>query len=209
MRMQWLMLQAVPGIFSGTYAGMSAFIAAYGYAALFILMFLESIGVPIPSEIMLPVAGHLIYTGAFASVPTFAIVTVSSILGIAFDYFLAYFLGRKAIYGHLRWFRIRKESMDSFEKWFEENGTFAVFVGQFIPEVRALISLPAGVARMQKKRFFPAAIIGSAIWNASLLLFGYYALATTNLTYVAAAVTVFVIILYMIYRHFTKKILKK
>lgn len=205
-----LLLQLLgSGLLSGTYAGISAFVSSYGYVAVFVLMLLESIGVPIPSEILLPITGHLIYTGTFNPIYAFIIVLASSMLGIAIDYYVAYFLGKEVIYRHLSFFRLRRESMESFERWFKENGAFAAFIGRFIPEIRALISLPAGLAMMPQRKFFVYSFIGAAVWDAALMAFGYYALSTNNVVYEAAAIAAFAIVLYLVYRHFTKRILKK
>lgn len=206
--MYFFILQNLSGVLSMTYSGINAFVSAYGYVAVFIMMTLESIGIPIPSEVLLPLVGHFIATGLFNPIYATVVVLTSSMLGIAIDYFVAYYLGKDVIYKHLNLLHIKKENLDAFEVWFRENGAFAVFIGRFIPEVRALISIPAGLAMMPKKQFFVYSFFGALIWDLALMTFGYYALSTSNVSLTIAAIAVFVIILYLIYRHFRKSMLK-
>ncbi|MDE1861207.1 MAG: DedA family protein [Candidatus Micrarchaeota archaeon] len=203
------LMQLAMGALTGASSAITAFISSYGYIAVFILMFLESTGIPIPSEVLLPLTGHLVQTGVFNPVYAYAIVVLASILGIAFDYYIAYFLGKQIVYRHLNLFHIKRESLDAFDEWFSRNGPFTVFIARFIPEVRALISLPAGFAMMPQRDFFIYSIAGALIWDATLMAFGYYALGTNNVTVTFAAVAVFIIILYMIYRRFRRSLKRK
>ncbi len=184
----------------------STLVTAYGYPALFILMLLESAALPIPSEVVLPLAGLLAARGVFSVYLVLAIVLISGILGMAIDYYIAYFLGKDLVYKHLRRFHIKKESLDSFDKWFERNGAFTVFIGRLLPEIRGLVSFPAGFAAMPKKKFFAYSIAGTAIWDVALVSFGYYALNANNAYVVMVAVAAFAIVLYAIFRMATKRV---
>lgn len=197
------------GILGGTYAAIRAFFITYRYIALFILMTLEYASFPIPSEVVLPLAGFLSSAGLLNVYVSLGVVLVAGLIGMSIDYIVAYYLGRKILYGHLHLFHINKESFHNFEVWFEANGSFAVFVARLIPIVRALISLPAGFAAMDLKRFFVYSFFGSLIWDVALLSFGYYALGANNIYIVTTSIATFAIVIYAIYYLFIKSIKRK
>ncbi len=178
----------------------AALVDKYGYVALFILMVLESASFPIPSEVVLPLAGVLAAKGLFNIYAAFAIALGAGIIGMAADYYIAYWIGKDVIYKHLRAFRIKRESLDSFDRWFERNGAFAVFIGRLLPEVRSLVSLPAGFAMMPKKKFFAYSIAGTIIWDTALMTFGYYALNAQNVYVIMVSIALFAVAMYALYK---------
>jgi len=148
----------------------------YGYASLYLLMTVEAASAPIPSEVILPVAGFLTYDGVLSSLPlTFAVSTAGAITGSLIDYGLALYFGRPLVVGILRAFRLHKEGLDRAEKWFERSGQWTVFAARFVPMVRALISFPAGLFRMRLVSFVLVTLAGVAIWNGILLYVGFAA----------------------------------
>jgi len=187
-------------IFNLTYSALSSFISSYGYFAILILMILESASMPIPSELLLPVTGYFAAKGALNIYIALVVVYISSFVGMAINYYIAYWLGKDVVYKHLHWFRIKKEDVEAFEKWFDKNGPFTVFISRLLPLVRGLINFPAGFALMNQKKFYAYSMVGSIIWDTALLLFGYYGLAANSITSVLIAIGVFGIILYIIYR---------
>ena len=130
-------------------------------------------------------------------------------IGITVDYFIAFFVGKDLLYKHIEKFHIKKTDLEAFEKWFEKNGAFAVFIGRLIPVVRGLISFPAGFAEMDKKQFYVYSIAGSIIWDAILMGFGYYALSTKNIYFLTVSLALFGIILYLLYTKLLKGIRKQ
>lgn len=173
----------------------------YGYFAIFGLMALEGSTLPIPSEVVLPVAGLLIAQGILSSFPLALLAALlGSTLGLAVDYYIAYFFGKEVVYKHLQRFHIKKESLDSFDNWFERNGVAAVFITRLVPVIRTVMSFPAGFAKMDLKKFFGYSIIGSLIWDSALMAFGFYALKTNNIVYTLTAIGIFGIVLYIIYK---------
>ncbi|EQD26941.1 SNARE associated protein, partial [mine drainage metagenome] len=112
---------------SGSTALIEQFIHAYGYLALFIAMALESSSLPVPSEVVMPLAGALSHAGFFNFWIAFFSALAGSILGLAVDYYIGYYIGKDIVYKHLKSLRISKEKLDSFDKWFERNGIAAVF----------------------------------------------------------------------------------
>ncbi len=213
--MSSILLLSASGILSMiSYSSLASFVKGYGYLALFLLMAMESASLPIPSEIVLPLAGYLSAQGLLnpnpflAMVLSIIVVTIASFVGMEINYFLAYFVGKDIIYRHLSTFRIKKGSLDSFDRWFSSNGAFAVFIARFIPEVRGLVSLVAGFAFMDQKKFILYSIAGMLIWNTILVMFGYYALSTSNLTVIFIEVAAFAIAMYALYYFATKRIKK-
>ncbi len=180
----------------------------YGYLGIFLLMILESASFPIPSEVILPVAGVLIANHLLNAGAVLGVAIIAGLIGFAIDYYIAYFLGKDVVYKHLQFFRVKKTDIEAFDRWFNRNGSFAVFVFRMLPEVRGLISLPAGFARMPKGNFFLYSALGSLIWDVALLAFGYYALSISNAYVVLASIFVFAIAIYILYRVVIKKMRK-
>lgn len=201
-------LNSVIALLTGTYANVSLFITHYGYAAVIFLMTLGTASLPVPSELILPIVGAFIASGALNPYLAFMATIIGTIFGISIDYFIAYFLGKELVYKHLHLFHIKRQNLDAFDRWFEDNGPFAVFVSRLIPVVRGVISLPAGFARMNLKKFYLYSIAGAAIWNTALIVFGYYALSTKNAELLLASVAALAIVLYLIY-HFSIKRIRK
>ena len=193
-------------IFTSSYATITALITKYGYAAIFGLMLMEGSSLPVPSEVVLPLAGLFAQKGLMSVYIAFLAALLGSIGGLIIDYCIGYFLGKEVVYKHLHLFRIRKESLDRFDAWFERNGTAAVFISRLIPVVRTFMSFPAGFARMNAKKFFSYSIAGTAIWDVVLIAFGYYFLSAKSATYVLTAIGIFAIVVYLIYHIFTKRI---
>ncbi len=196
---------------SSTYYELHSIITSYGYFGILFLMGLESASLPIPSEVILPAIGY--FSNAAVCGPfclngylSFIAAVVGGIIGITVDYFIAFFIGKDLIYKHIEKFHIKKEDLEAFEKWFEKNGAFAVFIGRLVPVVRGLISFPAGFAEMDKKQFYIYSTAGSIIWDAILMGFGYYALSTKNIYLLTISLAAFGIILYLLYTKLLKGI---
>jgi membrane protein DedA with SNARE-associated domain len=154
-------------------------ISRYGYAAIFVLMLLESACVPIPSEVTMLFGGALA-TAAFAGAGhqlDFAGVVAAGVAGNLAGSLLAYWVGYaggRAL--AVRWGRfllIRPHEIDRAHDWFERHGDAAVFFGRLLPVVRTFISLPAGVARMNLGKFSFYTLLGCIPWTAGLAWVGY------------------------------------
>ncbi|HUB92624.1 MAG TPA: DedA family protein [Candidatus Saccharimonadales bacterium] len=193
------------GIIKGTASVINGLIYSYGYLGVFLLMLLESASLPIPSEIILPAAGLLAAKGVFNVYLVFVVVLAAGVIGVTIDYYIAYYLGKEALYGHIRRLRVKKEHLEAFDEWFARNGAFTVFIGRLLPEVRGLVSLPAGFAAMPKKKFYAYSVAGMGIWDVALLTFGYYALNAHNIYIVMVAVAIFAIVIYALFRVGTRQ----
>lgn len=149
--------------------------SSLGYVSLFVLMTLESASVPIPSEVVLPFSGYLVYVGVMNFGAAVALSTVAALVGAFIDYYLALVFGSAFVERFLRWFKIDQGNLKTAEKWFAEKGTWTVFGARFVPLLRSLISLPAGLFRMRLWSFTLFTVLGCVIWNAVLIYAGYAA----------------------------------
>ena len=193
-------ISIIPQLFSHSYGFFSGIVTTYGYLAIFVLMLLESATLPVPSEIVMPLAGLFAQKGLLSFPLALLVSVLGSAIGIAIDYYIGYFIGKDVVYKHLHWFHIKKESLTSFDRWFEKNGNVAVFISRLFPIIRTVISFPAGFARMEQKKFFLYSIVGVVIWDLVLMLFGYYLLSVNNAVVVMASIAVFGVVLYVIYK---------
>jgi membrane protein DedA with SNARE-associated domain len=198
------MLSIMPGLLANSSTVIHNLITHYGpnygYLAILILMILESASLPVPSEVLLPLSGYLASTNFFNFYVAFGVLMLGSIIGMAIAYGIGYYLGKDVIYKHLKLFHIKEKSLNDFDAWFERNGVAAVFLSRFIPEVRALMSFPAGFAKMPLKEFFAYSIAGAFVWNLVLMLFGFYLLSAHSAIIIMASIGILAVALYVIYR---------
>ncbi|TDK31240.1 DedA family protein [Rhizobium deserti] len=160
---------------------MEAFVQAtmerFGALGIGLLMFLENIFPPIPSELIMPLAGYLSTQGDMGIVTVIAAGSTGSLLGIMPWYFLARKVGAEKLKAfaakHGRWLTMSPTDIDTASDRFREHGNISVLVGRLIPTVRTLISVPAGIARMPFWQFCVFSAVGSVIWTATLALAGY------------------------------------
>lgn len=143
-----------------------------GYPGLTGIMALETVFPPIPSEIVLPLAGFEVGRGGLNFIAALAAATVGALLGSLVLYAVARLGGRPAVLRLGRVLRITEADLDRAEHWFEKRGLALVFFGRMVPGARSLVSLPAGFAEMPLLRFSLATAAGSALWNAALLTAG-------------------------------------
>lgn len=195
-------------IITGSSLAILGFVRTSGYAALFFLMVLEGSSLPVPSEVVIPAAGLLAAEGVLSLPLAFFAVLFGNVVGIAIDYSVGYFLEKEVVYKHLMRLRIKRSTLDAFDSWFEKHGSFAVFVSRMLPEIRSLMSFPAGFARMDPKRFFFWSILGSMIWDYLLILFGYYALGRTTGVLLGTVIGFFILAVYLLF-HYGMKAIRK
>lgn len=153
------------------------FIADHGYLAIFALMAVENMFPPIPSELIMPLAG---FTAASGKLNLFAVLLAGmagSVAGSAPWYCAGRLYGRKrlrALAGkHGRWLTVTPDDIDKALQAFERHGRKAVLLGRLVPAVRTLISVPAGIARMSLPRYLAYSAIGSLVWASLLAGAGY------------------------------------
>jgi membrane protein DedA with SNARE-associated domain len=156
-------------------------IQTHGYAAIVFLMALESACMPVPSEIVMPFAGALVYEGEQAGYVgnpmTLLGVTLAGALGCTMGSILAYavglYAGRPLIVRYGKYFLISEKHLVTAEKWFAKYGDKATFIARLLPVIRTVISLPAGIAKMNFKKFVFYSFVGSVPWTFILAYVGY------------------------------------
>ncbi len=165
-------------VFSGSSASLIStsslldFMRSYGYVSLFALMTLESASVPIPSEVILPFAGYMVYLGAMDFTLALLVSTAASLAGAMVDYYLAFFLGRPFVVKMLKSLRVDSRALDRAEGWFGRSGQWTILVARFVPLLRSVISLPAGLFEMKLKPFIVMTVAGCLGWSAILIYAG-------------------------------------
>lgn len=154
-------------------------IRAMGYPGLALVMFLENVFPPIPSEAVLPMAGWLAYEGEgnFTLLGVTIIGGVGSVAGALVFYGLGYWFGedrvRNLIDRYGKWFLLKVSDFDMAIDWFERYGEYVIFFGRMVPIVRSLVSIPAGIASMNLPRFTLYTALGTSLWSFLLALAGF------------------------------------
>lgn len=149
-------------------------ISHYGYFAIYMLLVLGIVGLPIPDETMLTFAGYLIYKGHLAWFPTFAIALFGSITGITISYIIGRAAGHFLVekYGYM--IRLTHAKIQKIHWWFEKFGRWTLVIGYFIPGVRHFTAIVAGMAGFKVKHFILYAYAGALIWCTTFLSLGYF-----------------------------------
>jgi membrane protein DedA with SNARE-associated domain len=145
-----------------------------GYPGLFMLIFLESTLVPIPSELVMPFAGFMASKGVFALPLVLVINSVAALLGSLFCYFIGAKLGKPFVMKYGKYAFIKPKDLEKTESYFAKHGRATILIGRFLPVVRHVISIPAGIARMPLGPFVLQTFIGSTVWGSFLILIGYF-----------------------------------
>ena len=149
-------------------------VGEWGYAGIFLMMFLESSFFPFPSEVAMIPAGYLAHQGQMSLVLAWCAGTAGSLAGAVFNYYLCYFFGRELVLKYGKYVGITKIKMRKFEAFFKRHGEISTFNCRLIPGIRQYISLPAGLAKMNLFKFSLYTTLGAGIWVAILLAVGWY-----------------------------------
>jgi membrane protein DedA with SNARE-associated domain len=148
-----------------------------GYLGIGLLMFLENLFPPIPSELIMPLAGFTISQGKMEFVPAIAAGVIGTVLGAFPWYYVGKLIGEENIkrlankYG--KWIAVSGQDIDRAHNWFTKHGEQAVFFGRLVPGVRTLISLPAGIEEMPLLPFLLYSTLGTTLWVSLLTVVGY------------------------------------
>lgn len=149
-------------------------IGAMGYTGIFLLMAMESSVFPIPSEVVMPPAGYLAHEGRMNMALVILSGTLGSLAGAYANYFVARWLGRPLVIKYGRYVWITEEHFNRVESFFLRHGEISTFIGRLLPVIRHLISIPAGIARMNHLRFTLYTTVGATIWVTILSYIGYF-----------------------------------
>jgi membrane protein DedA with SNARE-associated domain len=159
---------------------MQSFIQHYGYYALFALSVLSSACIPIPSEVAYGFAGALCTAAVTGHVRftlwgVIVVGTIGSLVGAIIAYEVGRSAGRTIVDRWGKWILVTHKDLDRGERWFEKYGSASVLISRVLPVVRSFISVPAGMAEMNRARFAVLTTIGSAVWVALIAGLGYAA----------------------------------
>ena len=136
-----------------------------GYAGIFFLMLAESCGVPMPSEVIMPFSGFLVEAGRLNFWLVVVIGTLGNVAGSILAYYVGLLGGRPLIEKFGRYILISKHDLNLADKWFARFGEWAVLIGRLLPVVRTYISFPAGIAKMNFKKFVGFTLLGTLPWS--------------------------------------------
>jgi membrane protein DedA with SNARE-associated domain len=155
------------------------YMANLNYFTIALLMAIESTFLPLPSEVVIPFAS---FKAAQGELNIFLVVlfgTIGALSGSLINYFLAYYLGRPIVYRFAesktgKFFLLSKEKVEHAENYFIRNGKTSTFIGRLVPGIRHLISIPAGLAKMNLRDFIVFTVTGAGIWNIILAVVGFF-----------------------------------
>lgn len=160
------------------------FVENANYTFVFVFMVIESSFIPFPSEVVVPPAAYLasVNAGAGAEMNVFAVVivaTLGALVGAFINYYLALWIGRPVVYAfadskvaHI--LLINREKVQKAEDYFDRHGAISTFIGRLIPAIRQLISIPAGISRMNVWQFAIFTFLGALVWNGVLGALGFW-----------------------------------
>ena len=152
-------------------------ISSAGNLGIICLMFLENVFPPIPSEVIMPLAGYMVSQGKLSFVAVVLSGTAGSVLGALPLYYIGRFYGEKRLKKladrHGRWLTVSRHDIERAKGWFDRHGAAAVLFCRVVPGIRSLISIPAGINRMHLVPFLAYTAIGSAVWTTLLTWLGY------------------------------------
>lgn len=194
------------------------------YGAIVFLMFIESTFIPFPSEIVVAPAAYHAAAGELNIVLVILFATIGADLGAIANYALAYYLGRPIIYRFVnsRWGRLcllNTEKLEKSERYFADHGAVATLTGRMLPVIRQLISIPAGLAKMNFWKFILYTTLGAGCWNCVLATLGWYLHSIVPeeqlnnkineygeyIKWITISIFVVAVLIYAIVRHYKKK----
>ena len=193
------------------------------YGTIFFLMMLESTVVPVPSEFVVTPAAYHAASGQLDIWLVILAATIGANLGASINYFVALYVGRPVIYrfANSHWGKmclLNQEKVEKSERYFDEHGIVATLTGRLIPGIRHLISIPAGLARMNYWKFLLYTTIGAGAWHSILAALGWYLHAivpeeqlndkiSEYAEYIKIVILALVVlaIVYFLIKHYTKR----
>ena len=149
------------------------------YPNIFLLMLLESTVVPVPSELVVAPAAYHAASGGLNVFLVVLVATIGAAVGASINYVVALYVGRPVVYkfANSKWGKmclLNQEKVEQSERYFDKHGIVATLTGRLIPGIRHLISIPAGLARMNYWKFLLYTVIGAGVWHSILAALGWY-----------------------------------
>lgn len=152
-----------------------AIIDKSGYLGVFFLSMIESAGIPVPSEVVLPFSGFLAQSGRFTLAGVVILATIANYVGSAILFWIGWSGGRWLVESYGKYFLISRHDLEVGDRWFARHGNKVAFWGRLLPIIRTFVSLPAGVARMDFRKFSFYTLLGALPWNFALGYIGFKA----------------------------------
>lgn len=191
-------------------------ISRWGYMAIFILILLENVLPVVPSEIILTFAGLMSVKSELSIPILFIISTIASFIGLLILYYVCRLIHEERIYRFVdrqgKWLKLKGKDVKRANDWFKRYGAWAVLLCRFIPVLRVLITIPAGINKMNVVQFIVLSLLGTTIWNFALILLGrllsdsFDTLMTGLHTYAYIMyMVIFIALLYFVYRLIFRK----
>jgi membrane protein DedA with SNARE-associated domain len=187
-------------------------IGSTGYVGVFLLMVAESMVLPVPSEAVMPFAGFLVAERTLSPVGVVACATLGSIVGSLFSYAIGRFGGRPFIDRYGKYLLLDAGDLERTDRFFRRRGTITIFASRFIPVVRHLISIPAGMASMRLLPFCAFTVLGAGLWNTFLTGCGFVlrknwptVMRSSNLIDVAILVILVGLVALFVVRHLRRR----
>jgi membrane protein DedA with SNARE-associated domain len=189
-------------------------VATYGYFAIFSLLVLGIVGLPVPDEFLLTGCGFLVYQGHLRLIPTVASALAGSMCGITCSYLIGRTVGWKFLHSRVgRWLHIKDRTIQRVHDWFNRIGHWALMIGYFIPGVRHFTAIVAGTSKLEYRAFAMYAYGGAALWVSTFIFIGYHfgerwpqmlSLVEHNLK-LASVVAGALVLAYLLFRYFRQR----
>jgi membrane protein DedA with SNARE-associated domain len=206
----------IGGILAGFFGNIGEFVINtidfLSYPGITILMALESMIFPLPSELVMPFAGFLVAEKTMSFGMVVLASSIGSLIGSLISYWIGYYGGHKFVLKLGKYLLLDVSDLEKTEHWFSKKGVKTIFISRFVPVVRHLISIPAGIGKMDLKKFCLYTILGATIWNTFLTYCGYILGKNWNIIRhyseylsIAVAIMIFVAGAYFVSRHFKNK----
>jgi len=143
-------------------------ISSLGYAGVGVLMAIQTIAIPMPSEVIIPFAGSLVAAGRFSLLGIALVGSLGNTLGASIAYYIGYKGGRPLVEKYGRAVLISQHDLEMADRFFAKHGTKAAFFGMLLPVVRSFISFPAGISRVKFWKFAAYVFLGAFLWSVVL-----------------------------------------
>ncbi|HKZ45463.1 MAG TPA: DedA family protein [archaeon] len=192
-------------------------VASLGYVGVFIGMLIETVFMPLPSEVVMPLAGYVASISGIGYIGLLGMIiagTFGTVVGAIIIYYAAFTAGRHFLVRYGKYMFVDEKKLSVAERWFDKHGKMAIFLGRMAPGIRELISIPAGLSKMDIKEFLLFTFAGSFVWTSVLGLVGYLlgeswgAGGLPGITSLIASILIMCLITYFLFRILVKKIKK-
>src|SRR5262245_48010470 len=151
-----------------------AWITQYGYFAIYSLLVLGIVGLPVPDETLMTFTGYLVYKGNLSLLPAWLAAFCGSASGITISYVLGRTFGLALIHRYGKYLRIREEHVAKAHAWFEKKGHWSLTFGYFVPGIRHFTAYAAGMSGLEFPPFMLFAYSGAALWASTFITLGYF-----------------------------------